>query len=348
MSLDELEREINEIFLGSPENASPAIAQNVGVSIEYLIEDTKVKWTGEIKDEQNYLSAKNRLDVLQTYLPTLKGKVKQEVQNLVNVLSERIREYEDKSLNYLVTSVYDFVQKPINNDAELTTAKDYLAKLKNARVNLVGNWANTVDTLINKLENLIEQYQGKQNISLGSPLIEEIPKWLQGFASQPLFYYKDYRETPTHSIDSRYAKIEVIKPDIEYKVGFEDRDEDMVKKGYPYKPDYDYDEPVLHIVRDGNKMKVTIEKYGGLGISRIKYFDKVLWDPVGGLFKSNVGSTKTIEIPEEFVPVPAVPPEEKPSQIVSIDMKKKILTYLPWAISFGALLISGITLMRKK
>jgi len=134
-----------------------------------------------------------------------------------------------------------------------------------------------------------------------------IPKWLAGFATEPLFFYRHVGKTPTHTATSKYCKVTTVKPDVEYLLGFEDLDEEMQKLGYPHAPDWDFDEPLLRVTRFNNRLLVQVEKYGGSGISRVKYFDKVLWDTVGGLLGVKVGATKTIEIPTEAVPVAPAP-----------------------------------------
>ncbi|GAH04691.1 unnamed protein product, partial [marine sediment metagenome] len=80
--------------------------------------------------------------------------------------------------------------------------------------------------------------------------------------------------------------------------------EDM--KGQP-SPDYDFDEPVLHIERRDGQIQITVRNYGGKFHSDVFAFDRLIWRDVGGVEGNHVGDSKIVDLPE-FPPVPEAPP----------------------------------------
>lgn len=340
--LDNLVKELDEI-LGSPSKkiVSTPVWQE---KPETLIENTMNIYSAPIKDYTTYQMAKKRLTVLKEYLPTLTEPLKTKCEAVIKILEKRIAEFEEISLPVLITKVADFVKKPIENQADYEKAKKYLDELAIKKEEVSGGWQTTIQKYINDLTKLMSEYEGQ--VKLGAP---PIPDWIKPFSAEPLFYYREYKETPFHSVESKYAKVTQIK-DNEYMVGFEDRDEEMHEKGYPYAPDWDYDEPLLRVRRDGNTLYVTAEKYGGAGISRIKYADLVLWDPIGGWFKAGVGQTKVINLEEAApqvvtpTPTPTPTPAEKPE----VSVKGWLSKYAPWIIAIGALFGGTIAIVREK
>ena len=144
-----------------------------------------------------------------------------------------------------------------------------------------------------------------------------IPEWLKGF----YIINRRYDELAKkwgwldldlkHRVESKYCKITEIVPGKEYKLGFEDMDQEFydrlkIKLGWS-PPDWDFDEPILHVTKINNSIYTTVEKYGGGYTSDIYFFDKVIFFQVGGVFGMNVGKSTKIGIPEEAIPAPPIP-----------------------------------------
>ena len=150
-----------------------------------------------------------------------------------------------------------------------------------------------------------------------------IPKWLEGFYTVNRRYEEICRkrgwEVPKHRVGSKYCKVEEIVPDREYRIGFEDRDEEFSQKmgdGFAWPgPDYDFDEPILHVTKGNGTATVIIEDYGGSLTSDVYYFDEKIFNQVGGIFKMKVGTGTSVDIPVEAVtptiPTPTIPEEAK-------------------------------------
>jgi len=122
----------------------------------------------------------------------------------------------------------------------------------------------------------------------GRPLTEEEKKLLR--LMKPLRIY--VHETKVwHQAFTKYFKTYSIS-DGEARVGFEDLDETVG----PYKPDWDYDEPVLTVKLVGeNKPLIRIEGYGGILTVDLYYGDTLL---VGNV-KEHVGEEFEVEVREE-------------------------------------------------
>jgi len=143
-----------------------------------------------------------------------------------------------------------------------------------------------------------------------------IPKWLTGFYTINRRYeeicQKKGWEVPKHAVGSKYCKVEEIVPDREYRVGFEDRDEEFSRKmgdGFAWPgPDYDFDEPILRVSKANGTATVLIEDYGGSLTVDVYYFDEKIFNQVGGVFKMKVGTGTSVDLPVEAVPVvPEIP-----------------------------------------
>ena len=155
--------------------------------------------------------------------------------------------------------------------------------------------------------------------------IDLIPEVLRPFWA---FVHAAGIPTYRHTIESKYCKVEEIVPNSEWNIGFEDIDEASIRT-----PDWDFDEPLLHIVRSGDYLIVTMRLYGGWWYSDIYYGETLLFKEAGGFFGRHVGSTKSIGT--GAVPPPPPPPTPIP-------------TILPWIV--GAALFGGIvyTAAKKK
>jgi len=95
--------------------------------------------------------------------------------------------------------------------------------------------------------------------------------------------------TYRHTSESKYCKIEEIQAGREWRVCFEDMDEEAAKK-----PDWDYDEPKLHVIRTNDELLITLLRYGGWGYSDIYYGETLLWSEAGGFWDRHVGETEVV------------------------------------------------------
>lgn len=146
-----------------------------------------------------------------------------------------------------------------------------------------------------------------------------IPDWLAGFYTIPRPYEKLSLErgwdVPKHTVDSKYCKVTEIVPDVEYELGFEDRDGEFVTIkmggawGWPM-PDWDFDEPLLRVIKTNGSLSVKVEKYGGSYTSDVYYSDTKIFSQVGGFFGMKVGTSTVVGA---VTPVP--PPEPGPAFI---------------------------------
>jgi len=137
-----------------------------------------------------------------------------------------------------------------------------------------------------------------------------IPTWLKGFYTVTTRYEQiatSRGETPPiQSVDSKYCRVQEVQPGKVYRLGFEDRNLEFVKKmGGPNifwpEPDWDYNEPVLLVTRLNNLISVKVEDYDGYLSSHVYYLNQKILDAVGGPFKSKVGKTVEFTLPEEII-----------------------------------------------
>jgi len=131
-----------------------------------------------------------------------------------------------------------------------------------------------------------------------------------------------------HRIDSEYCRVEVLEEGKHWKVGFEDQDEVYGE----HRPDYDYNEPLLDVIRMNGFLLVTVSDYGGYLQADIYYGDTLLFeDAHGGIIPHQIGYSKTVEI--STLP-PVIPPVE-PGAILNWFATHKLAT--------GLIVIGGIT-----
>jgi len=304
---------------------------------ENLIEDVMSRWLGPIKDEENYEGVQDRLKYLRIYLPRLTGDLATRCDTAIKLLEERVSEYQAKNLQKFISQIAEFLKKPIETDTGVKDAEDYLTKLTEMRPGLRGSWARLIEQYAGFLKEAISAYrertpQLKGKSELGEPAepvastpITQVPEPLR-----PLWTYvlgPNYMRTFRHTIDSKYAKIEIIEVGKEWRVGFEDRDE-----AEDSKPDWDYDEPVLHIVKMDGELSITMEKYGGTGLSDIYYGTTRLWKEAGGMLGRGLRTTKTIVVEKE---APLLPEEPTPPEVSPIveGLKKSF----PWIVGLAAI-----------
>jgi len=355
--LEYLQNELNQIALGSPtlNSKKPLPKPRWEVGTENLIDNISTRWSGKVVNETDYSLIKKDLDTLNTYLPTLKGETRAKCEIAIKTLEEKIRGYKTEKLPGIIAEVGIFLKQPISSDEEVDKATLYLDELcKRREKTATGTWANILDSYINQLQEAINKFEGTK-AEFGSPEvaseIKNVPDWVRGFYTITTRLEQVAKErgweVPKHTVDSKYCKVEEITPGREYRLGFEDRDEEFSEKmgGPPSwpKPDYDFDEPLIYVSKADSTITVKVEKYGGFLASDIYYGDKKVFSGVGGWpIKMHVGQTRTVEAPTP----PIVPPAKPP--VISPEIKSKILSYLPWVVSLGALIIGGIAIVGRK
>lgn len=112
-----------------------------------------------------------------------------------------------------------------------------------------------------------------------------------------VYYRYSWWERWVHRIDTDYCRVEVLEEGKHWHVRFEDFDETY---GYQ-RPDYDYNEPILDVIRTNGSLVVTVLSYdvpfGHLVTGDVYYGDTLLFDRVsGGLIPRHIGASKTVEI----------------------------------------------------
>ena len=110
-----------------------------------------------------------------------------------------------------------------------------------------------------------------------------------------------------HASESEWCKIETVQPGREWTYGFEEM------KGQP-NPDYDYDEPLIHVEKRDGSLQITLCKYGGRFHVDVYAFNRLLWRDVGGPERRHVGESLIVELLKPIAPpvVPPAPPRPPP------------------------------------
>jgi len=109
-----------------------------------------------------------------------------------------------------------------------------------------------------------------------------------------------------HASEEEWCRIREIQPGREWTYGFEEM------KGQP-QPDYDYDEPLIHVENRDGVLQLTISKYEGKFHVDIYAFNRLIWRDVGGPERKHVGESLFVKIPEVVPPpVPVAPPVPAP------------------------------------
>lgn len=308
-----------------------------------MIEDVMSRWLGPITDEESHKAVQDRLKYLKAWLPRLRGYILKQAQTAIKLLEERASEYERRNLKAYISQIASFVKGAISDDASFKIAQDYHKSLVLMRPRLRGTWAQVVDKYAGWLKERMDEYRGliPKPVKVGSPENEkpatpigEVPDVLR-----PFWIFVHHIGVPTwrHTAESRYCKIETIQAAREWRLGFEDMD--VSERG---EPDWDYDEPTLHVVKTDDKLLVTLQRYGGNRYSDIYYGGEILWKEAGGFLGRHVGSSKPITVgavlpPPEPGPTPAVSPV--------IEAVKK---FLPWGVAIGAMGFSTYQVAKKK
>jgi hypothetical protein len=85
-------------------------------------------------------------------------------------------------------------------------------------------------------------------------------------------------------------------------------------------PDYDYDDPTLHVEKLDGQIQISITSYSSTFHSDIYAYNNCLWHDAGGIENNHLGESLIVNLPEkpppyppvEEVPPPVAPPEEQP------------------------------------
>jgi len=107
-----------------------------------------------------------------------------------------------------------------------------------------------------------------------------------------------------HATEDEWCRVREIQPGREWTYGFEEL------KGQPA-PDYDYDEPRLHVEKTDERLQLTVEEYGGTYHVDVYAFNRLVFSGVGGPERRGVGASAIVELPE--VPPVLVPPAPPPA-----------------------------------
>jgi len=306
-----------------------------------LIEDIMARWISPIEDEEGYQAVQDRLKYLRAYLPRLKGELLNRAQTAIRLLEERVSDYQRQSLHRFVSQIAEFVEAPIEDDAGHKKAEGYLTRLVEIRAGLVGRWAQVVDKYRSSLEDRITEYRKRSPTpaetssvkqELGSP--EEVPEILRSF-----FIVTD-TSWAEHRADSMYCRVTTIWEGREWTLGFEEGDESFATQDPSFKPDWDFDEPLLRVIRTDNILNITTERYGGYSHAcRVNYGGTVLWARVGGAAPRHIGETIGLDLNTGKVVAPGKVP------FLSLESIKK---FLPWGIAIGSLGFTTYRVVRKK
>jgi len=373
-SINFLQSELNEIagtnisspaIPQPPEYPQPARPKGLPrwqTEPQNMIDDVMTRWIKPIKTQQNYEAVQDRLRYLRAYQPKLTGEMRVRCDTAIKLLEEKVNEFETKNIYRFIRKIAAFVRKPIENEAQLKEAEDYISQLTERSAKLVGNYARAVNEYISRLKDLINNYREKpyeggkkmnESVKELTKEVSQITGEVKGLGSpgekaeptpmaaipevlRPFWTYVLYGVIPKprwkHTIDSQYCKIETIVPDKEWRLYWEDTDEDISAVWPREVPDWDYDEPILHVLRTNNELNITMEKYGGRLHSDIYYGDTRLWEAAGGMVHVGVGETKTV--PVSVTPGPGIP--SPPPTPTWLDKLKK---YAPWII--GVVAIGG-------
>jgi len=109
-----------------------------------------------------------------------------------------------------------------------------------------------------------------------------------------------------HATEEEWCRVREVGRG-EWIYGFEE------SKGLP-EPDYDYDEPVLHVEKIDSYLQLTVEEYGGRYHVDIYVFGKLVFSDVGGPERRHVGESVVVELPRAppIKPAPPTPPPVPP------------------------------------
>jgi hypothetical protein len=104
-----------------------------------------------------------------------------------------------------------------------------------------------------------------------------------------------------YASETEWCKITTVKPGREWLYCFEEM------KDQP-NPDYDYNEPVLHVEKLDGRLQLTVREYHGRFHVDLYAFDRPVLRNVGGPERRHVGASFIVELPEAPPAPPPVPP----------------------------------------
>jgi hypothetical protein len=104
-----------------------------------------------------------------------------------------------------------------------------------------------------------------------------------------------------YASETEWCKITTVKPGREWLYCFEEM------KDQP-NPDYDYNEPVLHVEKLDGRLQLTVREYHGRFHVDLYAFDRLVLRDVGGPERRHVGASLIVELPEAPPAPPPVPP----------------------------------------
>ena len=306
-----------------------------------LIEDVMARWITPIEDEEAYKGVQDRLKYLRAYLPRLKGELLNRAEVAIKLLEERVSDYQRQNLKAYISQIAEFVEAPIGDDAGLKRGEDYFTRLVEIRPGLTGSWARLVDNYASSLKERISDYRKRspelgQTVSpkqeLGSP--EEVPEILR-----PFFIVTD-TSWAEHKADSIYCRVTTIRGGREWALGFEEGDESFATQDPSFVPDWDFDEPLLRVIKTDNILNITTERYGGYTHAcRVNYGATVLFARVGGVAPRHIGETIGLDLNTRKVVAPG--------KVLVLSLQN-IIKFLPWGIAVGALGYTTYRVVKKK
>jgi hypothetical protein len=140
--------------------------------------------------------------------------------------------------------------------------------------------------------------------------------------------------------ESEWCRIITVKHGREWFYGFEEM------KDQP-NPDYDYNEPILHVEKLDGRLQLTLREYHGRFHVDLYAFDRLILRNVGGPERKHVGASLIVELPEvppappPVPPVPPAPPEMPPPAPAPPEAKPvtdRLDIIISWIASFKPLM----------
>lgn len=130
--------------------------------VQNIIENAMLTATGKIGTEQDFEAVKNRLRYLEAYQPNLSGEMLARCDTAIELLRDRVKEYEHRNINQFIRTIARFVSGRIDKPGQLVEAESYLADLTNRRLKLAGEYARASDLYISRLTERIREYRERK------------------------------------------------------------------------------------------------------------------------------------------------------------------------------------------
>lgn len=148
-----------------PEYPQPARPQGLPrwqTEPKNMIDDVMTKWTGPIDTEQNYEAVLNRLNYLLKYQPQLSGEMRIRCDTAIQLLKDRVKEYELRNINQFIRTIDRFTSRRISEPEQLVQAEAYLADLTERRTKLANEYARAANEYISRLTERIREYRERK------------------------------------------------------------------------------------------------------------------------------------------------------------------------------------------